>query len=200
MKKLLVYSRDTLTENEVAIVEAKKQYIGYLTDDRQTLTIQGNGHDVVIEGGKDGTDKSRPYYTSPDAKRFYIVRQLEPMERIEIEIYLPDPEDLRYVKLERKRTVGEVFQDIKQALNEQEVMELLDYFNISSNDESKGDEVFPDYRWISVFLVKGDSEGYYFHIEVIDGNRQLLYLGKTLSENIEEALKINNILVRLFQG
>ncbi len=105
------------------------------------------------------------------------------------------------MKFDSKRTVGEIFKDIQQALQEQAVWNLLDYFNIRTIDESKSDEVFPNYNWISVFPVIGGSEGYYFHVEAIEGNkRQLLYLGKTLSEDIEDALKINNVLVRLFHG
>lgn len=201
MIKLLIYSNKTILNHQGnPIVEAGKQYTGTLTNDRQTLTIEGiDGQTVIIESF-DAQGNPQPYYMSSNAMNFYVVRQIEPIVTIETDLWLPNPDKPGFLKFERKRTINEVFNDIVQALKEQNVWDMLDYFSISTENRD-GDEPFPEHRWISVFVVKGGSEGYYFHIEVIhEGKRYLIYLGKTLSENIEEALQINNVLVELFQS
>lgn len=201
MFKLLIYSCKTmLNPHGKPIVKAGKQYTGALTNDRQTLTIEGiDGQTVSIESF-DAQGEPQPHYKSPSAIDFYIVRQLEPISPIETDLWLPNPDKPGFLKFERKRTLDEVYKDIVQALKEQDVWDMLDYFNIST-EKRDGKAHFPDYHWISVFVVKGGSEGFYFHIEAInEDKRRLLYLGKTLSERIDEALKINNVLVKLFQS
>lgn len=201
MIKLQIYSQKTILNPEnKPIVESGQQYTGTLTDDRQILTITGIDGQTISIQSFDEEGNSQPYYLSPDARDFYVIRQLEPMISIETDVWLPNPEKPGYVSLSHKRTLEEVYKDIVQALKEQEVWEMLDYFNIST-DKRDGKVPFPDYRWISVFLVRGGSEGFYFHIEAIhEGKRELIYLGKTLSERIDEALKINNVLVKLFHS
>lgn len=228
MGKHVFFCKETQkTEDGVLMFEVGKQYIGIVSDDNVTLTLEGeNGRVVTITGPEnDGNQKvyqtvpigasgraaklveqeevkQLPYYRANEYKRFYRIRQIEPMETIEIEIWVPDLQNPRYVKMERRRTIGEIYEDIKQALKEQNVWELLDYFDVDYDIRAKDEgasQLFPEFRWVSVFTVRGDSEGFYFHIEVIDGAmRKLVYLGKTLSENIEDALKINNVLIRLF--
>ena len=199
MKKFLIYATEMAMLDGNIVVEAGKQCFGYLEDDLLKMKIVGlEDRTIILEGGIDETGKQLPYFTNPEANKFYRCRQLSPMEEVDIETWIPNPDKPNYLILDRRRTIGEVFEDLKQALKEQEVYDDLDYFSISGKD---ADEVFPDFNWISVFIVRGGSEGFYYHVEAIKGdNRRLLYLGKTLWEKFDKAIPIQNVLVKLFQG
>lgn len=200
-KEVLIYASDTAMLDGEIVVEAGKKCLGYLEDDLLKMSIVGlEDRTIVLEGILGEGGKQLPYFTNPDANKFYRSRQLAPIEEIEIETWLPNPDNPHYLILDRRRTIGEVFADLKQAMKEQKIRDDLDYFSISTSSKEEA-EPFPEFNWVSVFLVRGGNEGYYFHIEVIKGdNRRLLYLGKTLHEKVDEAIRIQNVLVRLFHS
>jgi len=101
---------------------------------------------------------------------------------------------------ERPKTMQQVYDYICNEMKEKypELWRMLDYFDIWKYD---GITHFPlDYKWIAVFYVRGGSEGHYFHVEAIkDGKITHLFLGKTLSENREDAILINSALSRILE-
>ncbi len=80
---------------------------------------------------------------------------------IELEVWKPNPDKPGYLKLERRRTNGEVFDDLKAALTKAGMMPD-EYFSCLDRGG-----VIPRYRWITCYAVTGGSEGHYSHIEVI---------------------------------
>ncbi|PLS19067.1 hypothetical protein CVD28_01285 [Bacillus sp. M6-12] len=118
-------------------------------------------------------------------------------KQIETEIWVANLEKPGYLKMERKKTVQEVFDELVTVLKEQEVYGEMDYFQISVGNDKKGD--FPVFRWIACFAVEGGSEGHYIHIEVITptGETETIFLGKTFL-GIEHALKVSNICTQSF--
>lgn len=105
---------------------------------------------------------------------------------------------------ERPRLLKDIFKDVETELKKNtEVWELLDYFDMQYKTEETELEtklmIFP-FRWIACYYVKGSNEGFYFHVDVIhEGKRELIFLGKTLSESRTEAEKIQNALARILE-
>jgi hypothetical protein len=110
-----------------------------------------------------------------------------------------------YVVNETAKTINEVCLWAVDELKTKypDIYEQLDYFhkNYRYDGTDKKDEKWPlEYNWLSVFYVRGESEGFYFHVEAIEGDkRTLLLLGKTLSWSRDVAEKIQNTLARIFQ-
>jgi hypothetical protein len=118
------------------------------------------------------------------------------MTQISTEIYVQHPEKPGYLKEERKKTVQEVFNELTSMLKEQGIYDELESFSIMMGYDKKGD--FPNYRWISCFVVEGGSEGHYIHVDIIAHDvRETLYLGKTFM-GIEHALKVSNLCTMSF--
>ena len=108
------------------------------------------------------------------------------------EIWGPNPEKPGYLLLVRRKRVQELWEEVK-ALLPFYVPEWADYFDYigvsaASRLEDK-DAVIPEYRWVSCYVVRGGSEGYYLHVDVINAEdqRTLLFLGKTLSGSSQMA-------------
>jgi hypothetical protein len=76
--------------------------------------------------------------------------------------------------------------------------DCLDYF---CNEDNTKKGTWPlKYTWIACYYVTGGSEGYYFHIDMINGNeRELLFLGKTLIESRELAAEINAAIANILK-
>ena len=107
-----------------------------------------------------------------------------------------DVDSKGYVRNEQPKMAQEVFNSIVEDFKTSYplIWDTLDYFNCDIIG------IFPAYHWLSIFYVTGGSEGYYFHIEAIQGKeRKLLFLGKTLYEDIDTALEIQNALCRILQ-
>lgn len=122
------------------------------------------------------------------------------MKQIEIEIYRPHPEKPGYLKLERNKTIVEVYDELVPILKEQGVYDELDYFTISGSWQDERE--FPNYRWIACFAVEGGNEGHYIHVEAIsnaDGEfqREIVFLGKTFC-GLDYALKVANVCTKSF--
>lgn len=94
------------------------------------------------------------------------------------------------------KPISQVYKELVEMLKADGIYNEIDYFSSMSY---QGNKPFPDYHWISCFVVEGGSEGHYIHVEVIDGegNRILLYVGKTF-EGIDHALKLSNLLTKAF--
>lgn len=130
-------------------------------------------------------------------------------EPIEIDVWEPNPEKPGYLRFVRKKTVQEVYDELKARL-EAEKLVPDEYFNISSeyrySDEKPKETPMPtDYWRIISFAVKGGSEGYYIHVGLILGGKkyQDLFLGKTLQEGedgLNYATQIANVCTRAFQS
>ena len=135
------------------------------------------------------------------------------MQPFEVEVYKPDPERPGYLKKERTRTYRELFQYCERVLKKAGVLELLEYFDLTADirrrhtmSDNGADSPLPErIKWIAVFAVTGGSEGYYIHVELITTNddphrghnRQCVILGKELSNRMDTALKVVNVLAPL---
>jgi hypothetical protein len=113
-----------------------------------------------------------------------------------------------YVKNERGNPMQDILKHIKAELKKiisttytEEPITLyacLDYF-----DEAQAPWLAPkhttwptEYHWLACYYVTGGSEGYYFHVDLIDadGKREMLFLGKTLIERRQLAAEITGAL------
>ena len=120
------------------------------------------------------------------------------------EIWEPDPEKPGYLKFKATRTLKELFDYCKEALTPSGILDQLEYFDLMWR--KKADDPLPRrIKWLVVFVVKGGSEGHYIHIEAILENndphraqdRELLILGKSLSNKYDDGLAVVNILAPL---
>ena len=73
---------------------------------------------------------------------------------IETQVWVPDPGHPGYLMYKRQRSVGEVYDDCRQALFEGGLFEQLDYFDIDPSLEPS--ESWPRSRWTAIFAVPGD--------------------------------------------
>lgn len=99
---------------------------------------------------------------------------------------------------ERGRLVQDVFKDVEEQLKTKypDAWGMLDYFCIDCVEGEKVKNWPVKWRWIKCFYVSGDSEGFYFHVEL---NGKLMFLGKTLSKSRDDAEKIQNALARIMK-
>lgn len=90
---------------------------------------------------------------------------------IQIEIYGPNPDKPGYLKRLRTRSYREVFDDLEAGLQAAEMVD--EYISLNCrNDDPHQQAPIASYRWISVYAVRGDSEGYYIHIDFIRQDAQ----------------------------
>lgn len=103
----------------------------------------------------------------------------------EIEVYEPNPENPRYLRKARNKTMKEVLDDINKMLPYyvSDIEEVWDYFHISCRISQQCDVPFPEYRCIVVYVITGTSEGHYVHVDIInkEEKRENIFLGKTFS-------------------
>lgn len=70
-----------------------------------------------------------------------------------------------------------VFSDLVNKLG---ALEPDEYFTLQRDFEGK---TFPDFNWVAVYCVPGGSEGTYMHIDIINGDKRVMWaMGKTLSD------------------
>lgn len=99
------------------------------------------------------------------------------MDPIEIEVYEPVPDQPGYLCRVRNRTIGEVWQDLKDRLEEDGLLPE-EYMGIAAS--ANGASQFPRYRFLACYPVTGGSEGHYVHVDVLkDGKHIPVFLGKT---------------------
>uniref|UniRef100_A0A6M3KXQ5 Uncharacterized protein n=1 Tax=viral metagenome TaxID=1070528 RepID=A0A6M3KXQ5_9ZZZZ len=76
----------------------------------------------------------------------------------------------------------------------------LDYFSVV--DRIGGLIYWPEKaKWTAIFHVTGGSEGFYIHVEAItsDGDRHLIFLGKSLSFQRNDIIEVQRMLEEIFQ-
>ena len=99
------------------------------------------------------------------------------MEPVEIEIYETVPGQPGLVRRVHNRTVGEVWQDLKDRL-EKEGLLPDEYMGVAAS--ANGAREFPRYRFLACYPVTGGNEGHYIHVDVLkDGKNIPIFLGKT---------------------
>lgn len=114
--------------------------------------------------------------------RYALITDGPTFKPIDIGVFEPVPGEERLLKYVRNRTVVEVYEDLCKRLKDEGCFPD-EYFGIMRDSRYSTNEEFPQYHWIACFPVTGASEGYYIHVEVINGNaRRLLFLGKTLQD------------------
>lgn len=127
------------------------------------------------------------------------------MERIfvDTELWVKESEDSNLLTCKGMRKVKDVYSDVVANLKKKGIYDEMDYFKITFNYDLHSDNegnTFPDYKWISCYVVKGDSEGHYIHVDAIGDNipngRVMVMIGKTF-EGLEHALKVSNILTEI---
>ncbi len=95
------------------------------------------------------------------------------VDSIEIGIWEPVPDKPGYVKAVGNRPVGDILTELVEKLKIlcPKEMEQLDYgFNYDGlHHEVDPKDAWPSYRWIACYVVRGDSEGHYLHIDVLHG-------------------------------
>jgi len=99
-------------------------------------------------------------------------RAIDEAERLDLTEYRIEYRDTR-------PTINEVCRQIAEAESE-----TWDEYLSFSGQHDQGRDKWPDsYRWVSVFVVTGSSEGMYLHVEVISitGERIHMITGKTLN-------------------
>ena len=126
------------------------------------------------------------------------------MKPFEIQIDRPDPDKPGYLKFVRMATYGELCDYCEKALKATGALDELEYFGLMH--DSDANEPLPRrLRFLAVFAVTGGSEGHYIRIETIasngdlhrDHDHKLIILGKDLSNRMDTALKVVNILAPL---
>lgn len=99
------------------------------------------------------------------------------MEPIEIGVYEPMPDRpgcLRYV---RNRTVGEVWKELGERLQQED---LFPDEHMGMAASANGRSEFPAYRFLACYPVTGGSEGHYIHVDAVkEGKNAPVFLGKT---------------------
>jgi len=102
---------------------------------------------------------------------------------------------LKHIKTELKKITSTTYTEEPISL-----CDCLDYFDQATSYTAKGAKrraLWPvSYHWLVCYYVAGGSEGYYFHVDMIDadGKREMLFLGKTLIERRELAAEITGAL------
>lgn len=99
------------------------------------------------------------------------------------EIWVPDPEqhDKGYLMLERRRTIEEVYEDLRRILGRYPAGAEESFSIFPPLGWAKPSPEWPKGR-IACFAVTGSNEGHYVHVEVhpsSEGTRELVLIGKT---------------------
>ena len=120
----------------------------------------------------------------------------------DFEHYKPHPTEKHLVVHDRFCTYQEFYDALIEYLktvpldDEYTVEGILDYLSCHAGWSEMHKQI-PKFRWIYCWFTRGGNEGYYFHIEsaFFDKTSQL-FLAKTLSGDLEIALKINTAICR----
>jgi len=120
-----------------------------------------------------------------------------------IEVYEPKKDDPRYVEIVRRKTCRELWEEVKEILHYY-VPEWESYFDYIGGAHSSrlGPDMETPENWaVACFVVKGASEGYYLHCDlIIDGRVTSLFLGKTLCDNPQTAWDTAQAISLMLEG
>lgn len=113
---------------------------------------------------------------------------------VEIDVMAPDPDRPGYLRLVRRKTIREVFDEIRAITGDNPTGE---YFGITSvvDDRIAAGE-WPHGR-IAVFAVTGRSEGHYIHADVIDDRRYIPVLTAKTFDGWDAAWALAKQLARI---
>lgn len=114
---------------------------------------------------------------------------------IQIQIYEPIPEKPGYLRHVRNRTIGEIYDELRERLSNDGLLPD-EYFDISYSCEKKpwerDKDEFPRCRRIACYAVTGSNEGHYIHVDAIQSITQNIipvFIGKTF-QGIDFALNV----------
>lgn len=190
--KETVYS----TEDEtLALFLEGKEYEARVISEDHVVAVGEDGQSRHVAGDLCG----KPYWMDYQfRKKFKMVDP--PITYIDTAIYEPVPGKPRYVEEVRKKTFGEVYEEVKQFLKERDIWDNFDYFTlVDSYRKETVEQPFPVWRWIACYAVVGGNEGHFVHIDIIDqtGKNIPFCHGKTFL-GMDYALYAANMLTRVF--
>lgn len=171
-----------------------KEYTAKIYANDELVAIGEDGIEYRIGGDGDGRAFWRSYEFS---QKFEIVDPF--ITCIETDVYEPVPDKPGLIRWVRQRTVDEVYKDTVRFLKEQGLYDELDYFSQGGLTADKNRD-FPKWNWVACYAVKGASEGYYIHLDVITADTGILvplFTGKTFG-GMDFALKVSNALTKVF--
>jgi hypothetical protein len=101
---------------------------------------------------------------------------------IPTDCWIPNPERTGYLNYDKQRPAVEVLEEVRQHLGSlragadgaTSLLDQMEYFDLALGlgpertfARSAELPVFPRGRWVAVFAVRGASEGYYIHVDVV---------------------------------
>ena len=121
-----------------------------------------------------------------------------------VEVQPAGPRDRKTIELEEWEPTGDgMLRYVQGQLISEIAKELAPHINhlvdeyFSTDHEMKGKRWPKNVRWVACYAVTGGSEGHYIHIDAIfDGQRQMIFLGKTF-QGMQHAQKIANLCANL---
>lgn len=114
---------------------------------------------------------------------------------IQCEIYEDVPEKPGYVRTVDYMTTEAVHQKIVDMM-EPEMLGNMDYFHVCFN--VRGKKIPDDYRRIYAYVVLGDNEGHYIHVDIMTNVKtETYFLGKTF-EGFSAAQEMASYISSLF--
>ena len=99
-------------------------------------------------------------------------------------------------------TAGDAYRFVRDALQKEGTPDnpfIDEYFTLDLNSMM----LIPSYKWVAVYAVRGGSEGWYIHVDLLGVTKQtdrlLLFIGKTLlsSEKAEQYVVALNRIMEL---
>lgn len=89
--------------------------------------------------------------------------------QVEIEVYKPRGDGSGYLDLVRRKTPNEVAAELGAGLKDIGLYDGFDYFgaDIETRLGKTADEPTPRFARVLVYVVRGGSEGWYVHVEVL---------------------------------
>lgn len=92
-----------------------------------------------------------------------------------------------------KRTIKDIYADLKAMLKMPGLWNSLDYFEIAIGKKRHEDVRFPHFDWLSCSPVRGGNGSHYIHIGTITkGRYSLIFEGRT-SQGFQTACEVANL-------
>jgi hypothetical protein len=94
-----------------------------------------------------------------------------------------------------KRLVKEVHAELRAALRGANLLDSLDYFEISMGMQKRENAPFPSFEWLSCAPVTSGGNHYIYIGTVFKGRYNLIFVGKT-SQGFQAACEVANRCAR----
>lgn len=121
-------------------------------------------------------------------------------EIIETEVWVDNPNKEGYLKLERRKSFLEVFNEVINAVKDENEFSELDYFlldhEIRHGKYKKA--LFPKVYKFICYANEGANEGHYIHVDILTEEGLVNFITAKTFLGIEHALKLSNILTKAF--